>query len=147
MAVYETTFAIAAPSEVVWGVLTDFDSYGEWNPALPSIAGELAVGSTVSLTLGMPGRPSVRAKAKLIDVSPERRLAWHGNVGADFLFAGDRVFEIESVDGGSVRFTHVENVRGALFPLFRLGMGGAIQRGHDAFNAALTERAEAAAGR
>jgi hypothetical protein len=41
-----------------------------------------------------------------------------------------------------VRFTHVEDVRGALFPLFRAVMGSATQRSHDAVNAALKRRAE-----
>ena len=39
-------------------------------------------------------------------------------------------------------FTHVEDVRGVLFPLFRALMGSAIQRHHDALNAALKARVE-----
>jgi hypothetical protein len=142
MAVYRTTFPIDASSEMVWGILVDFERYSEWNPSLPSIAGVLRVGSTVSLTLGMPGRPSPKVKAQLTDVVPQRRLAWHGNVGADWLFAGDRVFNIEPGDDDTVHFTHVEDVHGILFPLFHALMGGAIQRSHDAFNTALKHRAE-----
>ena len=142
VAVYRTTFPIRASSEVVWSVLTDFARYGEWNPSLPSIAGELREGSTVSLTLGMPGRPSLKVKARLTEVVPLQRLCWRGNAGADWLFAGDRQFVIETGDAGAVHFTHVEDVHGALFPLFRAVMGGAIQHSHDAFNAALKHRAE-----
>jgi hypothetical protein len=142
MAVYRTTFGIDASSEVVWAVLTDFERYSEWNPSLPSIAGDVRVGSTVSLTLAMPGRPSLNVKAQLTEVVPQRRLAWHGNVGADWLFAGDRDFVIDAADDGTVRFTHVEDVRGALFPVFRLLMGRAAQRHHDELNAALKQRAE-----
>jgi hypothetical protein len=142
MAVYRTTFRIDASSEVVWGVLADFERYSEWNPSVPSIVGDLQVGSTVSLTLAMPGRPSPKVKARLIDIEPQRRLRWHGNVGADWLFAGDRDFVIEPADGDAVHVTHVENVRGVLFPLFRLFMGSAIQRHHDGLNTALKQRAE-----
>ena len=60
MAVYRTTFAVEAPVERVWEVLTDFDRWAEWNPSVPSIEGEPRVGSTVALTLAMPGRPSCR---------------------------------------------------------------------------------------
>jgi hypothetical protein len=49
---------------------------------------------------------------------------------------------IDAQPDGTVRFTHVEDVRGVLFPLFRAVMGSAIQRNHDALNAALTKRAE-----
>src|SRR5947208_610568 len=73
MAVYRTTFPIDASSEVVWGVLVDFERYSEWNPSLPSIAGDLRVGSTVSMTLAMPGRPSPKVKAELTEVVPQQR--------------------------------------------------------------------------
>jgi hypothetical protein len=142
MAVYRTTFPIVASPEAVWDVLTDFERYPEWNPSLPSISGDLRPGGTVSLTLAMPGRPSLKVKARLSDVEPGRRLTWHGNVGADWLFAGTREFQIDAQPDGTVRFTHVEDVRGALFPLFRAVMGSAIQAHHDALNVALTERAE-----
>jgi hypothetical protein len=142
MATYRTTFRIDASSEVVWAVLTDFERYFEWNPSLPSIVGDLRVGSTVSLTLAMPGRPSPKVKAQLTEVVPRRRVTWLGNVGADWLFAGDRDFVIDVADDGAVRFTHVEDVHGVLFPVFRLLMGSAIQRHHDELNTALMHRAE-----
>jgi hypothetical protein len=53
-----------------------------------------------------------------------------------------REFLIDAQADGTIRFTHVEDVRGVLFPLFRAVMGSAIQRHHDALNAALSERAE-----
>ena len=145
MAVYRTAFPIEASAEAVWDVLTDFGSYSEWNPSLPSINGELRAGSTVSLTLGMPGRPSPKVTATLGRSLARAALAWHGNAGADWLFAGDREFLIDRQPDGIVRFMHIEDIHGALFPLFRAVMGSAIQRSHDAFNASLKERAEARA--
>ena len=142
MAVYRSTFPIAATARTVWAVLTDFERYGEWNPSLPSIRGELRPGAEVALTLGMPGRPSPKVKARLSQVEPLRRLTWDGHAGADWLFAGHREFVIEQQPDGSVRFTHIEDVRGALFPVFRVVMGKAIQRSHDAFNQALKARCE-----
>lgn len=145
MAVYRTDLEIEASDQQTWAVLTDFERYADWNPALPAISGELREGSMVSLTLGMPGRPSPKVKARLQDVTPNRRLTWHGNVGGDWLFAGDREFAIHPIAENRVRFTHVEDVRGLLFPVFRALMGSAIQRSHDTFNGSLKERAEAMA--
>ena len=142
VAVYRTTFAVDAPAERVWEVLTDFDRWPEWNPSVPSIEGEPRVGSTVALTLAMPGRPSAKVKAKLTEVVPGRRLVWDGHVGADRLFAGHREFLIDPQPDGTVLFTHVEDVRGLLFPLFRAFMGGAIRRHHEGLNDAVKERAE-----
>ena len=93
----------------------------------------------------MPGRPNPRVTARLREVRPYRRLAWHGNVGTDRVFAGDRVFTIEPLAHDRVRFTHVEEVGGLLAPVFETLMGGAVQRSHDGFNSALKRRAEAAA--
>ncbi len=142
MAVYRTTFAVNAPAERVWEVLTDFDRWAEWNPSIPSIEGEPRVGSTVALTLVMPGRPSAKVKARLTEVVPGRRLVWDGNIGADRLFAGHREFLIEPQADGTVLFTHVEDVSGLLFPVFRAFMGGAIQGHHESLNDAVKERAE-----
>lgn len=130
----------------MWAVLTDFPRYGEWNPSLPSISGDLRPGAEVSLTLGMPGRPSPKVKARFSQVEPLERLTWDGHAGADWLFAGHREFVIEQQPDGQVLFTHIEGVSGALFPVFRVVMGGAIQMSHDAFNQALKARCESFAG-
>lgn len=145
MTVYRTEFEIGASDVQVWTVLADFESYPDWNPSLPSISGELREGSTVSLTLGMPGRPSLNVKAQLQEVTPNRRITWHGNVAADWLFAGDREFAIKPLDNDKVRFTHVEDIQGLLVPLFRALMGRAMHQSHDNFNQSLRDRAEAIA--
>ena len=145
MGLYQTTFRVDAPAATVWEVLSDIGRYGEWNPSLPALAGDLRPGATVAMTLARPGRPSLKVTATLLEVVPGERLTWHGNAGADWLFAGDRQLLIEPQSATAVDVTHVEHVRGALFPLFRLVMGGAIQRHHDGLNTALKQRAEALA--
>lgn len=133
---------MGATPEKVWEVLTDFDRWAEWNPSIPSIEGEPSIGSTVALTLAMPGRPAAKVKAKLTQVDPGRCLAWDGNIGSDRLFAGHREFLIEPQGGGTVHFTHIERVSGLLFPLFRVVMGDAIRRHHEDLNDAVKKRAE-----
>ncbi len=58
--------------------------------------------------------------------------------------SADTVWDVltDAQADGTVRLTHVEDVRGVLFPLFRAVMGSAIQRHHDALNVALAQRAE-----
>ena len=142
MALYRTEFEIGASDERVWAVLTDFESYPDWNPSLPSISGELREGGTVSLTLGMPGRPNPKVKARIQEVTPNRRLTWHGNVGSDRVFAGDREFGIEPLGDDRVRFTHIEDITGLLAPIFELSMGSSVQHSHDDFNESLRRRSE-----
>src|SRR4051812_27984919 len=45
MATHRTEFEVDASDQQVWAVLVDFESYADWNPALPSIAGELREGA------------------------------------------------------------------------------------------------------
>jgi len=143
MAVYRTTLPVQATADVVWAILVDFEGWSQWNPSVPVIRGDDRVGSEVKLTLAMPGRPPAKVKATLTEVVPGRRLCWHGNVGGDRVFAGTREFDIDPQPDGTVLFTHVENVSGLLFPVFRALMGGAIQIHHDNLSSALKQRAEA----
>jgi hypothetical protein len=142
--VLQTTFPVAASPEAVWDVLIDFDRWHEWNPSVPSIQGDTELGSTVKLTLAMPGRPSAKVKATLTEVEPGRRLCWHGNVGADWVFSGTRQFVLDPQADGTVLVAYVEDVRGVLFPVFSAVMGPAIQQHHDNLNDALTRRVESA---
>jgi len=143
VAIYRTTFPVAASSETVWEIIGDFERWSEWNPSVPSIKGELDVGSTCAVKLVMPGRPSVNVKVTLTDVDPGRRFAWHGNIAHDRFFAGDRSLDIEPQADGSVLVTHTEEVTGVFFPVFKTLMGAAaIQAHHDNLNAGLKQRAE-----
>ena len=142
MATYRTTFPVAASAETVWGILVDFDRWSEWNPSVPSISGDARVGSTLSMTLAMPRRPSAKVTAEITELDPERRFSWHGSIAGDRFFSGTREFEIDPQPDGTVLVTHVETVTGLFVPVFRAIMGSAIQEHHDNLNAALTDRAE-----
>ena len=45
------TVQIAAPAQVVWDVLVDFDRYSEWNPFCVEASGVLEVGEPLSMKL------------------------------------------------------------------------------------------------
>jgi len=143
MAIYRTTFPVVASSDTVGEVISDFDSWSEWNTSVPSIHGSLEVGSICAVKLVMPGRPSVNVKVTLTDVNPGRRFAWHGNFAHDRFFAGNRSLEIEPQDDATVMVTHTEEITGAFFPVFKTLMGqAAIQAHHDNLNLGLKKRAE-----
>lgn len=146
MALHRTDFEINASDAEVWAVLADLDSYPDWNPALPAISGELREGSVLSMTLALPGRPALNVKAKVIEVIPNRRFSWRGHLGADVLFTGYREFAIEPLAADRVRFTHIEDLRGWLAPVFEAVMGGPVQHHHENLNESLKKRAEATAG-
>ncbi len=139
---YQTSFDIPATANRVWQVLTALDRYPEWNPQISTISGTIAPGAKVDLRLTMPDRPAMNVSARIERAEPDRLLTWRGHVLAPWFFQGFRRFEIEPIDAGRVRFTHVEDITGLFAPVFALVMGGAAGRSHQALNEALRARSE-----
>jgi hypothetical protein len=146
MRTYDTTLEIGASAEQVWDVLTDFPAYGEWNTALPSLSGELAVGSTLAMRLNLDGK-AMDVTAALQTVDRGRGFSWKGHLGAEFIFCGRRAFTIEPVGPDAARFRHVESLNGLIVPVFMLLKGKAVAAHHHDFNAAIKQRVEELAGR
>ncbi|MCP3909823.1 MAG: SRPBCC domain-containing protein, partial [Actinomycetia bacterium] len=46
----KTEITIGAPIEEVWAVLTDLDSFPEWNPFMTAAAGVVAEGERLEVT-------------------------------------------------------------------------------------------------
>ena len=45
---------IKASASVVWGILTDFEKFGEWNPFITEISGKLKEGSELRVFMEPP---------------------------------------------------------------------------------------------
>ena len=69
---------IAAPSRIVWDILTDLPNYNRWNPFCIRADGEIALGNAVVMTLqnyAVPGTlfPNCEYISALV---PERLISW-----------------------------------------------------------------------
>lgn len=146
MKTYDSTLEVDAPAEQVWAVLTDFATYPEWNTALPTISGDLSVGSTLSMELDLDGK-RMAVTADVQEFEPGRRFSWKGNLGADALFTGRREFTVTATGPGTSTFRHVESLSGLIVPVFLLAKGKAVAGHHHGFNAAVKQRAEGLAAR
>jgi uncharacterized protein YndB with AHSA1/START domain len=103
---------IAAPAEVVWEVLTDFDRWPQWNPEVKSMSwdGPLAPGSAFRWKAG-PGT----IVSTLEEIDRPRYVRWRGRTMS---IAAIHEWRLEERDGG----THVETEEtfsGALARLLR----------------------------
>jgi uncharacterized protein YndB with AHSA1/START domain len=89
---------IAAPAEVVWEVLTDFDGWPQWNPEVKSMSwdGPLAPGSMFRWKAG-PGT----IVSTLEEVDRPRYVRWRGRT---MTIAAIHEWRFQDRDGG----THVE---------------------------------------
>jgi hypothetical protein len=139
-----TSVDVEAPASTVWEVLTDFERYGEWNPRT-RIEGEAAPGARLRVAPGPEaGRvPTFRPRVLAAD---GRELRWLGHLYARGLFDGEHRFLVEDLGDSRSRLTQSERFTGLLArPLLRL-YGTDTERGFEAVNAALRDRAESLAG-
>ena len=72
-----TTTEIAATPENVWAVLADLASYPKWHPAYVGVTGQLAAGSTLTITSTSPTSDrNITAKVKVLTADPGTELRW-----------------------------------------------------------------------
>jgi hypothetical protein len=139
----ETTVEIDAPPAAVWRVLTDFPTYGEWNPFIPTIAGNMQVGERLTVRLEPPGGWGMTIRPTVLAADPDRELRWKGRLVVPGLFDGEHAFRIEPIDGQRSRFVHGERFTGILVGFVK-GILGKTEAGFEEMNAALKQRVEAA---
>jgi hypothetical protein len=136
--------AIAAPCQVVWDVLVDLESYPDWNPVEIQVKGEPVVGGTLEHTARLPGRKPMTFKAKIIEATPSRPLAWKGRIVLPGLCDVTHHFEIDRLSDHDSRLRQFEHFSGAVVPFMR----GTLRDTQAAFalaNQAIKQRAESIA--
>jgi hypothetical protein len=134
---------IAASAQRVWGILTDFASYPEWNPFIRRISGEPNVGERLEVRLEPPGSRGITLKPTVLNAVPERELRWLGHLLVAGLFDGEHILAIQQLDENRVRFVQRETFGGLLVPLLASSLDKGTRRGFEEMNRALKERAEA----
>jgi hypothetical protein len=140
-----TEIEIDAPAERVWGVLTDFASYPQWNPFIRQISGELNIGGRLKVRLEPPESRGITLRPKVLSAEPNHHLRWLGHLLVPGLFDGEHSLIIEALEENRVRFVQSEAFRGLLVPLFARSLNNNTRRGFEEMNRALKERAEASA--
>ncbi|WP_224448103.1 SRPBCC domain-containing protein [Haloprofundus salilacus] len=130
---------VDAPPKAVWRVLTNFDEYEAWNPAL-SIDGRPKQGSKLSVKLHPKGISPMQFHAKVTAVKPNRRIHWRARSPIPGAYAVDHEFRLKPLSPGRTRLEQTANVRGAATAV--LPERGALDDGLRGMNDALKRRAE-----
>jgi hypothetical protein len=138
-----TEIEIDAPAERVWGVLTDFASYPQWNPFIRQISGEPSTGERLEVRLEPPESRGITLRPRVLSAEPHHQLRWLGHLLVPGLFDGEHSFIIQPLQENRVRFVQREAFRGLLVPLFARSLDKNTRRGFEKMNRALKERAEA----
>ena len=135
---------IAATPDTVWGVLTDFSAYPDWNPFVRRISGEQTSGARLHVTIQPEGGRAMSFKPRLLVFAPQKELRWKGQLLVPGVFDGEHYFQLSETSAGGVRLEQGEVFSGLLVPLLSRGsMLAGTARGFAAMNQALKTRAEA----
>ena len=137
-----TRIEIAASPSRVWNILTDFDAYASWNPALLSAKGQAVRGSLLQVVIQWPGLKRDDYRLAVTAVEPERELRWLGHFGTKGLMDGDHRFIIEATSDERVTLTQSEDFSGLLVPLFGYWLRRNVLDGFNRVNEAIKCRAE-----
>ena len=141
-----TTIEIAATPENVWAVLADLASYPKWHPMYLAVSGQLAAGSTLTITSTHPttGRP-MTAKVKVLTVEPDTELRWVSKLLG--LTISKRTFRLSrTADGTSLVQTGTYRGLGGGRGRAITKVIGRVQDTFTAINEAIKQQAEARPG-
>jgi hypothetical protein len=133
---------IAAPAAEVWGILTDFPRYQEWNPFITEIKCEGSVGGPLELRLSLPEGRDHRLKARLLRLEADHELRYRAHLLFPGLFDGEHFLRVQALAAKRTRFVQGENFTGVLLRFSGRTLTQ-VARGFDYMNEALKRRAEA----
>jgi len=133
---------IAAPAREVWGILTDFPRYQEWNPFITELKTDGVVGGPLRLLLSLPEGRDYRLKSRLLRMEEDFELRFRTHLLFPGLFDGEHFLRVISLDAQRTRFVQGENFSGVLLRFSGRTLTQ-VARGFDYMNEALKRRAEA----
>jgi hypothetical protein len=140
MKTISATIDIAASPARVWAVLTDFESYPDWNPLFREATGTIEVGQRITLRSVHPASGRLMTvKPTIIAADRDRELAWLSRLPG--LISGEHQFALTESDGGT-RLVQSESFGG----LLSRTASGTMAKTEAAFrdlNQAIKQRAEA----
>lgn len=122
-------------------MLTDFASYGEWNPVEISMKGRAVEGTVLEHTSQLPGSKPMTFRPTIITAKPNEELAWKGKIVVPGTVDVVHRFRLERLPKGGTRLHQSEQFRGLLIPFF----GATLRKTRAAFdlaNAAIKRRSE-----
>lgn len=141
----ETTIDIDAPPAVVWDILADLATYGDWNPLAERMEGRLEVGEVLRMTVHL-GRYTRVQPADVFAVGPGHLLIWSGYSLKGLAVRGVRSQWLEPTPSGC-RYVSREVFTGPFAGLTRRLLRTTLDDGLQEMAAALKARAEARVAR
>ncbi len=138
-----TAIVIDAPVSSVWRVLGDTAKYGEWNPFIRSLTGDIRSGGRIQVTLDVPDQGTTNYDAKLLGLIVDHELRWEYSLPIPRMFVGKHKLIIDAMGSGRTRLRHEEDLSGLLIGPLTASYIEHKREGFEAMNVALKKRVEA----
>jgi hypothetical protein len=139
-----TAIDIDASPERVWSILRDTQRWGDWNPLIVRIDGELRPGAKIKFRVNLKGR-ILGIDAEILRASADYGIRWVGPAFKPMraLARGEHYFEIKDLRDGRTRLIHGERFSGPIFELAWSRLEPMVKKGYEMMNRALKAHAEA----
>ncbi|MNJ86145.1 Polyketide cyclase / dehydrase and lipid transport [compost metagenome] len=137
-----TEIVIEATPGKIWGILTAFDRYPDWNPFIKFIEGEQKVGAKIRAQIAPPGAKGMTFKPTVLAFEKEKEFKWIGRLLFPGLFDGEHRFQLIDNGNGTCTFIQAERFKGILVPLFKKMLETNTLEGFHTMNRHLKEEAE-----
>jgi hypothetical protein len=134
---------IDASPDAVWSVLTDFDSYGLWNPFTVSVKTDFVMGAAVKMRVALVASKPQGQTEFITTLDEGRKVCWSMKPKFPSLLGATRCQILEPLEDGGTRYTNQDTILGLFAPVVMLVYGAAMQRGFEAVCRELKVRCEA----
>jgi hypothetical protein len=138
----ENRVGIQAPAQAIWEVIYDVSRWHEWNPLYPAAAGQIRLGSTLDLTLALPGEAPRQIQPVVLEWVPNEQLHWRLSLMGGMV-KSIRFIEIEQLAEESCIVSNGELFSGLMAVPMLKRVGRSVHRGFREMGEALKARAEA----
>lgn len=133
---------IDAPLWKVWELVTDLESYSEWNPFVVMGKGPIRMGEKITVRAQPDGTPGKTFHPAITRLVPEKELRWLGHFLVPGLVSGEHIHILESLRENRTRYIHDDEFSGLLVPIVWARLEAVTRKGFEKMNQALKKRAE-----
>lgn len=137
----EHRIGVQAPAEIVWEVVSEFETWHHWNPLYRKAEGQMKIGTALVLEQHLPGEPPRVIQPVVQDWVPYEQLHWRSTRMGGFVTA-IRYLEIENMGPANSTFSNGELFMGMLLRFVGREERRKLKAAFAAMGEAVRDRAE-----
>ena len=138
----EHRIGVQAPAEIVWDVVSEFETWHQWNPLYRRAEGQMKIGTALTLEQHLPGQAPTVITPIVQDWVPYEQLHWRSSRMGGFVTT-IRYLEIENMGPENATFSNGELFMGLLLRFVGRDERRRLKAAFTEMGEAVRDRAEA----